>query len=193
MACSPGYIRAAQLSTGREMAGRDLAKPGEPTARSGHVALAVGKYMFLWGGFGPVRQMMVERFDVVSATWEQLEKLHGSSFPSSYDYMTVATDCGKSYYAFLCHPYNKNGLFTIDPSSLECKELTDQDTSFHSKPSSRSQVISTMVCCKRKLVLYGASKGFPGWNTTPPVDELHAFDLDEGNRIPPAKMHTYYA
>lgn len=162
------------------MAGRTERELAEPKGRSEHAAFAVGKYMLLWGGFG-VSQMMVERFDVVSATWEQFGKLHGSSFPGFYDNIAVTTDCEKAYYAFLRYSNNKMGLFTIDPSSLECKELTDRDAAFSSKPSSRRQVISTMVCCKRKLVVYGASQGFPGWNTTPPIDELHAFDLDEGN------------
>ena len=144
--------------------------------RAHHVAVNAGeKYALVWGGDeGDGMQIdtsTVDTFDVLSASWQEPRQLRGTPLPDRFHKMAVAWDEKKTYlFGGKCDFDTRfNDVYEIDLKTLECKKLTLAEDSAP-PPSPRSSC--SMVCARRRLVIYG---GFTGMEQS---DELHVFDLD---------------
>ena len=143
----------------------------QPAARSYHAAVGMDQAMLVWGGGGKDGpSSMVDRFDVLSLTWKEQRQLHGHPLPSGLWGMAVATD-GKKAYLFGGRSSGgvENRVFSVDQTSLECRELVPSSSV---RPGGRSNC--PMVFCGGKLVVYG---GHTGLGVS---DDLYVFDLGSG-------------
>ena len=148
-------------------------RTAEPSARYGHAAVGCGGNLFVWAGDGrrgsPVPSSVLERFNVVSTSWQEQRQLRGQPLPGGLHRMAVTSDGEKAYFfggtdeSYTLH----NSLYCLDLSSLVCREIVPSSES----PSPRDG--SAMVHYRRKLVLYG---GLTGGGSV--LDELFVFDLD---------------
>ena len=150
-------------------------RTAEPSARNGHGAVGCGGNLFVWAGKGgrgsPVPSSVLERFNVVSTSWQEPRQLRGQSLPDGLRLMAVTSD-GERAYCFGGKDGSEeryNSLYCLDLSSL-LNQLIIPTTASES-PSPRSS--SAMVHYRRKLVLHG---GFTGGGSA--SDELFVFDLD---------------
>ena len=151
-------------------------RTAEPSARRNHAAVGFGANLFVWAGDGgpgsPVPSSVVERFNVVSTSWQEPRQLRGQSLPDGLRRMAVTSDGEKTYcFGGLVGPLGSrqshNSLYCLDLSSLVCRVIVPSSES----PSPRYD--SAMVHYRRKLVLYG---GYTGGGSV--SDELFVFDLD---------------
>ena len=148
-------------------------RTAEPSARYSHGAVGCGGNLFVWGGVGgpgsPDPSSVLERFNVVSTSWQEPRQLRGQSLPDGLQRMAVTSDGEKAY--FFGGSYGSytrhNSLYCLDLSSLVCRVIVPSSES----PSLRYD--SAMVHYRRKLVLYGGDTG--GVSVS---DELFVFDLD---------------
>ena len=149
-------------------------RTAEPSARHDHGAVGCGGNLFVWAGEGgpgsPVPSSVLERFNVVSTSWQEPRQLRGQSLPDVLRRMAVTSD-GEKVYFFggrdeSYTPYNS--LYCLDLSSLVCRVIVPSSES----PSPRDD--SAMVHYRRKLVLYGGDTTGGGSAS----DELFVFDLD---------------
>ena len=149
-------------------------RTAEPSARYGHAAVGCGGNLFVWAGKGghgsPVPSSVLERFNVVSTTWQEPRRLRGQSLPDGLHRMAVTSDGEKAYFfggsdeSYTPH----NSLYCLDLSSQVCRVIVPTGASV--SPSPRNY--SAMVHYRRKLVLYGGDTGGSA------SDELFVFDLD---------------
>ena len=151
-------------------------RTAEPSARYGHGAVGCGANLFVWGGDGGpgsrVPSSVLERFNVVSTSWQEPRQLRGQSLPDGLHRMAVTSDGEKAYcFGGLVGSYvsgqRRNSLYCLDLSSQVCRVIVPSSES----PSPRCD--SAMVHYKGKLVLYGGVTG--GGSIS---DELFVFDLD---------------
>ena len=143
----------------------------QPAARSYHAAVGMDQAMLVWGGGGKdVPSSVVDSFDVLSLTWIEQRQLHGDPLPSLWG-MAVASD-GKKAYLFGGGSSKglENRVFSVDQTSLECRELIPSSSV---RPGGRSGC--PMVFCGGKLVVYG------GRTDDGVFDDLFVFDLGSGN------------
>ena len=146
-------------------------RTAEPSARHGHAGVGCGGNLFVWAGDGgrgsPVPSLVLERFNVVSTSWQEQRQLRGQSLPEGFNSMAVTSDGEKAYFfGGIDESYTRhNSLYCLDLSSLVCRMIVPSSES----PSPRDD--SAMVHYRRKLVLYGG-------NTGGVSDELFVFDLD---------------
>ena len=148
-------------------------RTAEPSARCDHAGVGCGGNLFVWAGKGgpgsPVPSSVLERFNVVSTSWQEPLQLRGQSLPDGLRRMAVTSDGEKAYFfggideSFTLH----NSLYCLDLSSLVCRKIVPSSKS----PSPRDH--SAIVHYRRKLVLYGGHTG--GGSVS---DELFVFDLD---------------
>ena len=105
---------------------------------------------------------------MLSLTWKEQRQLHGDPLPSN---MAVASD-GKKAYLFGGRSSEglENRVFSVDQTSLECRELVPSSSV---RPGWRSSC--PMVFCGGKLVVYG------GFIDHGALDDLFVFDLGSGN------------
>jgi hypothetical protein len=101
---------------------------------------------------GGVETGVVEGFDVVSAIWRDPRRLHGDPLPPGLQGMAVTTD-GEKGYVFGGYTGGKRFdlLFSIDPTSLDCRELVPSAGS-SSRPGARRD--SAIVRHERRLVTW---------------------------------------
>ena len=150
-------------------------RTAEPSARYGHGAVGCGGNLFVWAGDGgrgsPVPSSVLERFNVVSSSWQEPRQLRGQSLPDGFNSMAVASDGEKAYFFGGTAESGElhNSLYCLDLSSRLCRKIVPTGAS--ESPSPRYD--SAMVHYRRKLVLYGGYT-FGGSLT----DELFVFDLD---------------
>ena len=143
----------------------------DPSARYHHAAVGFGANLFVWGGNGgfslPVPSSVIERFNILSVTWNGPRRLLGQSPPDLLDSMAVASDGERAYFfGGLVEPRRlSNALYVLDLSSLWCRKIVAAKS-----PSPRSN--SGILYYQRKLVMYGGDAG------EGPSDELFVFDLD---------------
>ena len=138
-----------------------------PAARFYHAAVGVDQAMLLWGGGGKdVPSSMVDSFDVLSLTWIEQRQLHGDPLPSGLSGMAVASDGKKAYLFGGCSSKGlQNRVFSVDQTSLECRELVPTSSV---RPGGRSGC--PMVFCGGKLVVYG------GFTDHGAPDDIFVFD-----------------
>ena len=150
-------------------------RTAEPSARYGHAAVGCGGNLFVWAGNGgpgsPVPSSVLERFNVVSASWQEPRQLRGQSLPDGFNSMAVTSDGEKAYFFGGVDESDTphNSLYCLDLSSFLCQIIVP--TAASESPSPRDD--SAMVYYRRKLVLYGGDTGGGS-----PSDELFVFDLD---------------
>ena len=156
-------------------------RTAEPSARYGHAAVGCGGNLFVWAGDcspgSPVPSSLLERFNVVSTTWQEPRHLRGQPLPDGLRRMAVTSDGEKAYcFGGLVGPFgtgqSHNSLYCLDLSSLVCRKIVPSSES----PSPRDD--SAMVHYRRKLVLYG---GYTGVGSA--SDELFVFDLDTSEAL----------
>ena len=156
-------------------------RTAEPSARRSHAAVGCGGNLFVWAGDGgpgsPVPLSVLERFNVVSTSWQEPLQLRGQSLPVGLRGMAVTSDGEKAYcFGGLASPLGsgqrQNSLYCLDLSSLVCGKIVPSSES----PSPRDD--SAMVHYRRKLVLYGGDTG--GGSAS---DELFVFDLDTSEAL----------
>ena len=150
-------------------------RTAEPSARYGHAAVGCGGNLFVWAGGGvpgsPVPSSVLERFNVVSTSWQEPRQLCGQSLPDGFNSMAVTSDGEKAYFFGGSDQSGgrHNSLYCLDLSSLLNRLIIP--TTASESPSPRSS--SAMVHYRGKLVLHG---GYTGGGS--PSDELFVFDLD---------------
>ena len=167
-------------------------RTAEPSARYSHAAVGCGGNLFVWAGDGgrgsPVPSSVLERFNVVSTSWQEPRQLRGQSLPDGLHRMAVTSDGEKAYFfGGSDESYTPfNSLYCLDLSSLLSRLIIP--TTASESPSPRST--SAMVHYRRKLVLYGGHTGISI------SDELFVFDLDTseayleyGNTSIPVRVH----
>lgn len=147
----------------------------EPQARYRHAAVCVGQKLYIWGGYGraaaKIDTTAVERFDVLSGTWLQPDRLRGS-LPDQLGGMAVATD-GVTAYTFGGRTGSHSNytyydtIHQIDLSTLECKELVPTNPS----QAPKQKYGNGMVYFNQKLVVHG------GQTDKDRTAELRVFDL----------------
>ena len=149
-------------------------RTAEPSARYCHGAVGCGGNLFVWAGDGGrgsrVPSSVLERFNVVSTSWQEPRQLRGQSLPDGLERMAVTSD-GERAYCFGGMDGSgerHNSLYCLDLSSLLSRLIIP--TTASESPSPRSS--SAMVHWRRKVVLYG---GYTGRSAS---DELFVFDLD---------------
>ena len=148
-------------------------RTAEPFARCNHGAIVFGVNLFVWAGYGgrgsPVPSSVLERFNVVSTSWQEPRQLRGQSLPNGFNSMAVTSDGEKAYFFGGTDESNTrhNSLYCLDLSSLVCRVIVPGFKS----PSPPYD--SAMVHYRRKFVLYG---GYTDGGST--SDELFVFDLD---------------
>ena len=146
-------------------------RTAEPSARYSHAGVGCGGNLFVWGGDGsrgsPVPSSALERFNVVSTSWQEPRQLRGQSLPDGLHRMAVTSDGEKAYFFGGRDGSYKlqNSLYCLDLSSQVCRKMVASES-----PSPRDY--SAIVHYRRKLVLYG---GYTGRSIS---DELFVFDLD---------------
>jgi len=176
----------------------DQTKPYEPSPRFGHCAAPVGGRCFLWGGHVPDfsasrRKKLastVEIFDLYLEIWEQQPTLgipppglyHGTSV-SLLDQLYSFGGCDDASYC--------NTLHTMDPTSLEWKQLRVQN---QADGPMRKLACRMVPYGQDRLALFGGY-GFPISPTQPGAtftkdtrytdgrgwsNELHSFNIKEG-------------
>ena len=152
-----------------------------PSARRSHGAVGCGGNLFVWAGYGrrgsPVPSSVLERFNVVSTSWQEPRQLRGQSLPDRLHRMAVTSDGEKAYcFGGLVGTFvsgqKHNSLYCLDLSSQVCRKIVPSSES----PSPRYD--SAMVHYRRKLVLYGGDTGGGS-----PSDELFVFDLDTSEAL----------
>ena len=103
-------------------------RTAEPSARYGHGAVGCGGNLFVWAGRGggsPVPSSVLERFNVVSTSWQEQRQLRGQSLPDGFNSMAVTSDGEKAYFfggrdeSYTLH----NSLYCLDLSSLVCRMI----------------------------------------------------------------------
>ena len=145
----------------------------EPSARYCHASVGFGTHLFVWGGDNGrdqrILSSVLERFNVVSTSWQEPRQLRGQSLPDGLLRAAVTSDGEKAYcFGGLNGSGERhNSLYCLDLSSLLCRVIVP--TAASEPPSPRDD--SAMVHCRRKLVLYGGDTGRPS-------DELFVFNLD---------------
>lgn len=142
----------------------------QPTSRAWHAAVGVGGKLFVWGGRGDGATTL-ERFDVSSLTWEELQQLKGSLPEGLHD--AAVTAGRENFYSFggsATTSGRVNTLYEISPSTLLCRELLPNSPSH----TPQKQMGSRSVHFKNKVVVYGGSKS-KGYTT----NDLHVFDLEK--------------
>ena len=150
-------------------------RTAEPSARHSHAAVGCGGNLFVWGGSGGggsvVSSSVMERFNVLSTSWEDRRQIRGQSLPDGLYAMAVASDGERAYCfgGFVDQHYNS--LYVLDLSSMQCRQMATGGES----PTARSH--SAMVHYRRQLVVYG---GYTGSRAS---DELFVFDLDTSEAI----------
>ena len=146
----------------------------ESSARRNHGAVGFGGNLFVWAGDGgpgsPVPSSVLERFNVVSTSWQEPRQLRGQSLPDGLRRMAATSD-GEKAFCFGGTDESgglHNSLYCLDLSSRLCRKIVPTGAS--ESPSPRDD--SAMVHYRRKLVLYG------GDTERSISDELFVFDLD---------------
>ena len=147
-------------------------RTAEPSARYGHAGVGCGGNLFVWAGKGgPVSSSVLERFNVVSTSWQEPRHLRGQSLPDGLRLMAVTSD-GERAYCFGGVDGSEerhNSLYCLDLSSLLSRLIIP--TTASESPSPRTS--SAMVHYRGKLVLHGGDTGAGSAS-----DELFVFDLD---------------
>ena len=166
----------------------------EPSPRSFPFAAPVEGELYLYGGETndfdkrkkrPESSTDLDIFDSKLETWK-LVKTKGCPPPLLYNGACVSSD----HHLYICcgsdgSSYH-NSLYQLDTRTLTWTELSSSDRS-----GPRKKVSCRMVCCGQKLVLFGglcATTGPTqlGGGYVPvygSINELHTFDLIEGERV----------
>lgn len=148
----------------------------EPLPRDNHAAVAVGSKLHVWGGWAGWKEKSqelsttIEVFDITTELWEQIPT-HGTQPPGLWN--TAYTVVGMSLYIFggwdgvSCH----NSLYKLDLHIFQWEKVKITDPSTGPQRKFGSGMVSYR---DNKLVIFA---GFTDSGTT---DELHVFNLDNG-------------
>ena len=143
-----------------------------PRSRWARAAVGVGQTLLVLGGGGVEETSLVERFDVVSATWRDARRLQRDSLPVGLRNNMAVTSDGETGYVF-GGDYSggtSDKLFAINLTSLECRELVPSPQSSY-RPGPRSA--SAMVYSEGRLVMYGGVSS----------REVEVFDLNKSETM----------
>ena len=148
----------------------------EPLPRDDHAAVAMDNKLHMWGGFTASKEKSrqvarkIEVFDICKELWEQ-KPTHGTPPPGLWG--TAYTVVGSCLFVFGGWDGESvhNTLFKLDLRTFQWEEVQV------SNPSSGPQ--RKNGC---EMVSYGDNLlvVFAGWTGSARTDELHVFDLDEG-------------
>ena len=143
----------------------------EPVARTFHAAIGYHRHMAVWGGKGSdIETLVVECFDVLSATWMEARQL-SQYLPDRLRYMAVACDEERAYtFGGETESGRINDVYEVDLTSLVCSTI---EPCAHSAPSPSARCSSVIVISRRRLVNYGGYADGGGVS-----DELHVLHLD---------------
>ena len=132
----------------------------EPVARAHHAAFGYHRHMAVWGGEGGrgvhIETLVVECFDVLSATWMEARQL-SQYLPDGVHSMAVACDEERAYtFGGLTDSGRINDVYEVDLTSLVCSKI---EPSAHYAPSPSARSSSAIVISRRRLVNYGGNTG----------------------------------
>ena len=149
----------------------------EPLPRCQHAAVAVDNKLHMWGGRAGSREKSreeadkMEVFDISKELWEQ-KPTHGTPPPGLW--YTAYTVVGSSLFVFGGYDGESwhNTLFKLDLLSFQWEQVQVSNPSSGPQKKDGCRMVSYG---DNQLVIFAGYTGSSVW-----TDELHVFDLDEG-------------